>query len=281
MRLSYIIASAAGLMVALGSCTKDLDTYSGESGIYFNYRINGGELQTDTVTVTWGSEASDVKEQDLKLKVILFGNAAPYDRSFDIKVETQIMPYGSDVPTGIVDENGDEIMQTYTLDAKEGVDFELPASTYVLPAGKAEVEIPIRLKRRDGLDAANRAFKVSLVENNQLKFLFTRYMAVFNEAGGTEGYALDYQRVIVQSDIFPMPRWWSYRGQSVFGTWSSKKAALICDVCGIDRNEWLDDVALGDGYLRFCGRRVHLYLQENPQYEDDGSLMTMGESSTY
>ena len=80
---------------------------------------------------------------------------------------------------------------------------------------------------------------------------------------------------------FPIPTWWSYYGVQYFGTWSMKKAILICDVMEIDRELWMKDIVTGlsAGYLKFAGRYMQRWLNENPQYEDDGSLMVMGPDS--
>ena len=62
---------------------------------------------------------------------------------------------------------------------------------------------------------------------------------------------------------------------------------LICDVMNIDRKRWVDLNALSEGYLKFCGRYMQRWLNEqyeldpsNPLlYEDDGRRIEMGEKS--
>ena len=60
-----------------------------------------------------------------------------------------------------------------------------------------------------------------------------------------------------------------------------KKAILICDVLEIDRELWMKDIVAGltAGYVKFAGRYMQRWLNENPQYEDDGTLMVMGPES--
>lgn len=268
-------------VASLTGCHEDLDTYEGETGIYFDTMYKGGETLSDTITVAWGMKSSSETSQVIELNVKLLGHTAPVDRTFEIKVETAIMPDGSEMPVLPEPEPG---MEPYvpTLDAEEGVDFVMPPTTYVLKAGEAEVKIPVTVLRSGSLSQAKRAFKLSLVEDENFKFLYSRVQAIAKEDSEVEYYPLDLQRVIVSNENFPIPAWWSYRGTPYFGTWTQKKASLICDVMGLDRERWLEtdlSKAYSAGYLKFCGRYMHNWLQENPQKEDDGTDMVMGVQS--
>ncbi len=284
MSLGMVIGTA---VTAVTGCSEGLETYKGESGIYFDTIYKGAETLSDTISGSWGMKKSSETSQIIELNVKLIGNTAPVDRAFDIRVETAIMPGGSEIPPVTEPEpdpeNPSETTGTKipTLDASEGVDFIMPATTYVLPAGEAEVSVPVTVLRSGTLHLAKRAFKLTLLENENLKFLYSRSMPQYDEEGNVTYYPMDLQRVIVLDEEFPIPAWWSVRGEPYFGEWSQKKASLICDVMDIDREKWLDMSALSDGYLKFCGRYMHNYLQENPHYEDDGSLMVMGEKSSY
>ena len=282
---SPVMSVLAAAAIAMVGCTENLDTYQGENGIYFDTNYLGAVTLSDTINVSWGMKNSSVTSQVINLPVKLIGNTADYDRAFEIKVETAIMPGGSEIPPVTEPDPDDESQtgETYipTLDASVDVDFVMPPTTYVLPAGQAEVTIPVTVLRNETLHLAKRAFRVTLVENEQLKFLYSRSMPVYDDEGNVTYYPMDLQRVIVLDETFPIPYWWLVRGLPYFGVWSQKKASLICDVMNIDRERWIDDSALSEGYLKFCGRYMHNYLLENPHYEDDGSLMVMGEKSTY
>ena len=82
---------------------------------------------------------------------------------------------------------------------------------------------------------------------------------------------------------FQMPNWWPICGPTYFGTYSSKKMVLICDVMNIARADFVApfsiDNRITDGYLKFVGRYMHRWLQENPTFEDDGTPMEMGSAS--
>lgn len=282
--LSYI--SLAVLAVFAASCQKDLDTYEGENGMYFDTLYNGAATLSDTIEVAWGMKNSSISSQQINLVVKLFGNTAPYDRSFDIVIEEAPNYVSRYKPSTDTDEDADDADDTTTVEpvedttiptepAEEGVDYIVAGSSFVIPAGEAEVKIPVTLLRRDDLHLAKRSFKVRLIENNELKFLYSRAMPEYEEDGTLTWRPMDYQRVIRMDEAFPMPSWWYVRGEPYFGDWSQTKAMLICDVMNIDREQWMAD-EIPAGRLRFCGQYMHNYLLENPHYEDDGTLMEMG-----
>lgn len=248
------------------ACEQEMDTYDGEAGMYFDTRYKNAETLNDTVYVSWGMEASSVKQQEIQIKVKLFGKTAPFDRAFSVQVTT---------------DSGDDMA------AVEGTDFIMPPTDYVMKAGESETVIPVTLLRREDLHLKDRRFKISLIENDQLRFLFTRTGYLTDDEGNSTPYPLDLQRVILMDESLPMPGWWSYRGEPYFGAYSLTKAVLICDVMNIDRKRWVDLSALSEGYLKFCGRYMQRWLNEqyeiNPDdprlYEDDGSRIVMGEQS--
>lgn len=237
----------------LCACEKDLDAFEGESGIYFDTE----ELLGDTVVVSWGMKAGDVKTQKIALRVMLVGNAASHDRKFTVDVVSD---------------------KTDTIAAEEGVDFEAFDKEYVIPANGAYADINIMLKRREGLKLHSRRFTVRLNETPELSFMYSRRAAV----DSVTWRDVDYQRVIYMNERFPQPGWWSIAGQSRFGNWSQTKAALICDEMGIDREVWLGILGEGtftQGYLSYVGKYMHRWLQENPTKDEDGKLMVMGPDS--
>lgn len=246
-------------------CEKSLDTYEGGNGIYFDPWYEEAEMLSDTIDVHWGLKKSDITGQKLILNVKLFGNTAPVDRKFSIRVETD--------PE---DENA----------AKDGVDYIMPPLEYVIAAGKAETPIEIEVLRRPGLKDSPRRFRINLVESDELKFHFSRAIGYKDVTGETVTRPIDLQRVIRIDESFPMPGWWDFRGQPYFGTWSQTKAALICDVMEIDREDWIDKAKLSAGYLKFCGAFMKRWLDEqnakdpdNPVLDENGEPMKMGVES--
>ena len=244
------------LATVLVSCEKELMNYTGKDGIYFD---TDGMID-DTVSVHWGLKNSEVTEQTIDLKVLLIGNVADHDRSFNVEVVTR---------------EGDDSA------AIEGIHYEPIAKQHTIKAGEAETTISVKLKRSADIQNKPVRFAIKLVENDELAFIYTRYGSQIVNDTTVESRALDYQRAIYIDENFPIPTWWSYYGVQYFGTWSMKKAILICDVMEIDRELWMKDIftGLSAGYLKFAGRYMQRWLNENPQYEDDGSLMVMGPDS--
>lgn len=275
------------------SCHKELDTYDGENGIYFDTEYNGAQTLSDTIDVSWGMKNSSVISQEIGLVVRLFGHTAPVDRSFEIVIE-EAPTYVSQYKPSSGNENDDddsvvitppeEDTTVPTEPAESGVDYVIGGTTFVIPAGAAQVTIPVSLMRRDDLHLCKRSFKVRLIENTSLKFLYSRSLPEYDAEGNLSWRPMDFQRVIRMDESFPMPTWWFVRGQPYFGDWSQKKAMLICDVMNIDRERWMAD-ELQPGYLRFCGQYMQQYLNEqkalgNTIYEDDNETeMEMGYQS--
>ncbi len=253
-KLIYIILLS--VTAVFTACEKEIDTYSGDSGLYFDTE----GMTLDTISVHWGLKNSDVTEQVLTLKVKLFGEVKDYDRPFSIQVET---------------------LEDDSIPAIEGRDYEAFPTQYVMKAGEAETNIDIKLLRDPHLVSTPARFGVRIIENSDLKLLYTRYGSQQINDTTVETRPLDYQRAIYIDEDFSIPSWWSYYGEPLFGTFSSKKAALICEVMGIDRELWMKDIVggLGYGYLKFCGKYMYRWLLENPQTEDDGTPMEMGEKS--
>lgn len=253
MRKLYLFT--IGMLALLcTACEKELDTYAGESGIYFDTF----EMFDDTVRVPWGLKNSEIREQSLGLKVCLYGNTADYDRKFGIEVVT---------------ESGDE------WGATEGVDYRPLVKECVIPANEAEALIHIELLRNEMLKEHPKRFTVKLVEGPELRFIYTRETSLVINSDNVETRALDFQRVIYMNESFPMPRWWYVYGNTYFGDFTPTKAALICDVMDIDREDFVDSDALTQGYLKFVGKYMHRWLQENPQLDENGEPMEMGEAS--
>ena len=240
------------ILVSCVSCEKDINTYEGDSGIYF---ADEG-IFSDTLRVAWGLKNSDIKMQSIQLKVCLYGNTANYDRKFNIEVYSD----------------------TDTLSAIEGVDFKAFATEYVMSANQAETSIGIDLLRTEDLIKHPKRFVVKLIENPELRFIYTREATILIDSVNFKTRPIDYQRVIVMNENFPMPAWWNIDGIKYFGVWSQKKTALIGDVMNIDREDFVK-TKLTEGYLKFVGKYMHRWLQDNPQEDENGKPMEMGAAS--
>lgn len=253
----FIIILFAGASILTG-CEKDLDTYHGESGIYFDHIKNQNVLRADTLPFPWGKLDGDIKEEKVSLQINLIGNVVDYDRKFQVTV----VP--SDDPEAAV----------------EGVDYKPFQTDCMIPANEASTTIDITLLRTEILQTEKRMLTVKLNETDELKFLYSRE-AVDKDKNVRR---IDLQRVIVMDETLPVPSWWyGSRIKNIFGDYSMKKAITICNVMDIDREEWLsNDFGNREAYLKFVGQYMHRWLQEQnpPIYEEDGETpMEMGPDS--
>ncbi len=241
------------LFMTFSACNEEvIAPYEGECGMYFDVT----QTSLDTMFVAWGLKNSEIKEQTVNFTVRLFGDVATYDRKFSIDV--------------IADQND-------SLRAMEGVDYMKFPSEYVIPAHEAETEIAIKVLRTDVLMKQARRFTIRLKETPELQFLYSRRQMI----DSVTFRLVDIQRVIYMDEAFPMPGWWYRYGTSIFGTWSATKSKLICDVMSIDREVWIGNLVepLTVGYIKFVGKYMHRWLQENPTKDEDGELMKMGPDS--
>ena len=127
-----------------------------------------------------------------------------------------------------------------------------------------------------------RTFTVQLIPNEELKAEFTTYD---EEEDGTL-VPLNDHCTIYMDEEFPRPWWWWSVGEDIFGEWSQTKGILICDVGKIDREKFQGEIDgiddhLSEPFLRFVGRKVYLWLLDNPTKDEDGEWMEMGEDSIY
>lgn len=242
------------LGVALTACKEDIDLYEGTSSVWFDDNSSGD------YEVAWGTIATDVKKMDISLRVNLFGNVTDYPRKFNVRVLSD--PADS-------------------LYSEAGVDYMPFPLEYEMPAGENHTFIHIELLRTDTLKKQARRFTVQLVPNDEFGLEYMNWDEVDGELVMTNDHC-----TIWMNEDFPRPWWWHGIGEPIFGEWSQTKGILICDVGKIDREKFQGEVDSGDdnltsAFLRFVGRKVYLYLQENPTPDEDGELMKMGEQSSY
>ncbi|MBC5622812.1 DUF4843 domain-containing protein [Butyricimonas hominis] len=241
------------LLLTFCACNEEvIAPYEGDCGMYFDVQ----QTSLDTLRVAWGLKDSEIKEQTVNLTVRLFGDVATYDRKFSIDI--------------ISDEND-------SLRSVEGIDYVKFPTEYVIPANEAETKITVKVLRTDALMKQARRFTIRLNETPELQFLYSRTQYI----DSVTSRMIDTQRVIYMNEAFPEPGWWYRYGRSIFGTWSATKSKVICDVMGIDREIWVGNLVepFTVGYIKFVGKYMHRWLQENPTKDEDGEWMQMGPDS--
>lgn len=246
-------------------CEHDIPTYSGGAGIYFE-----GKQMSDTVGFSWAYCSNELRDTNITVRVQTIGEPKDYDRA------VKLLPV--DHP------KADE-------QAKENIDYKPFSYDIVIPAGQSFFDLTIDLIRNPGLlTGVPKIFSFRLEENEHFKFHYNRVYEIqkVDENGETiKTYKhIDTYRSFKISEKIGQQGWW--KGQSSvgirnLGTWSVKKSVLICDLMEIDRQAWLSGNLVAPtttAYIKFLGRYMHRWLQDNPTYEEDGiTLMEMGEDA--
>ena len=243
------------LGVIFSCCKEDIALFEGNSSIYF-------DNDYDTLYVSWGMVPTGIKTQEVQLRVNLFGEVKTYPRKFNILVQAE---------------------ETDTLHAQAGVDYLSFPLEYEMPPLTDHIFIDIELLRTDTLMKQARRFTVRLLENEEFGFEYMKYR---RRKSDDALIPVNDHWAIQMNEEFPRPWWWYRIGEPIFGGWSAKKGILICDIGNIDRPLFFDDLTGVDGRLtearlKFVGRKLHLWLQENPTPDEDGNPMEMGEESIY
>ncbi len=138
--------------------------------------------------------------------------------------------------------------------AVAGTHYDLPESV-TLPAGAYETTIPVTL-RREGLKDKEVRLVVALQPNADFALGFTR----------------GHEAILRWGDKYIKPdNWDSTVYKNCFGDFTEKKYGIILSVCGIEELPLPSDIST----LGYYNRKVREYLSENPQYEDDGTPISI------
>ncbi len=180
--------------------------------------------------------------------------------------------------------------------AEEGKHYEFPEDRITIPAGKAGGTFTIRIIRDTSLSTTEQIMRLNVKLVPSADF-GTNYQSKLNLTTKKSKPVIQYRMTI--SDMLKIPSYWSGRpgGPAVsdfFGTYSTKKFLLICEVnqfppAFLDGQEWNNDgtkVQLNsrNAYptLQASARKTQIYLNQEEAagrtvYEDDGTTkMEMG-----
>ncbi len=138
--------------------------------------------------------------------------------------------------------------------AVAGTHYELPTQV-TLPAGAYETTVPVTI-RREGLQDREVRLVVALQPNADFVLGFTR----------------GHEAILRWGDKYIKPdNWDSTVYRTCFGDFTEKKYGIILAVCGIEELPSPSDIST----LGYYNRKVREYLSENPQYEEDGTPITI------
>lgn len=138
--------------------------------------------------------------------------------------------------------------------AEAGTHYDLPGSV-TIPAGAYETTIPVTL-RREGLKDKEVRLVVALQPNADFSLGFTR----------------GHEAILRWGDKYIKPdNWDSTVYKDCWGEFTEKKYSIILSVCGIEELPLPSDIST----LGYYNRKVREYLSENPQYEPDGTPISI------
>jgi hypothetical protein len=236
--------------VFIASCISEIDTYHGESGVYFAMRDNVTTVNVDTLYRETSSLPFIVTEKSdsvFSLKVKILGPVADHDRQVRIRVMEEM----STVESG---------------------DYDSIGESYVLKAGEIYGVIPIKFHRTASLQGKERVLVVELVENED----FTLPIRMWRNSS-TEFVNVIRHSIVVSDKYVQLP---GYR-VGHFGQFSEKKMRLIVEISGMNLNEFNE--VLPVTMTKTIGQKLDRYLAEmsakgTPVYEEDGvTLMKSGD----
>lgn len=255
--ISMIICAAA----CLQSCEKDTMVYGGEpggvSGIYFlyssGYTMMGGVKAynyQDSMEISFAKVPGNVTKNTVYLPVNVLGNVADYDRTYRVKVVSDV--------------------------AVEGVDYEPLHEEYVVPANASAVQLPLVLLRTERLKKEKLRLTVELLENEDFKLLLPSKLGKDQK---TE-VSTTHLKVIF-SEIYTKPFYWVFYGQEVFGDFTLAKFEFVNAQMGWAPADW-DNGGVSAGIIYYAGRKVQQALQlradaGDPVLDEDGKPMQLGD----
>ena len=238
------------IAASVASCSSDIDTYHGESGVYFAMREVVSTVNVDTLYRESSSLpfiVTDKTDSVFNLRVKILGTVADYDRHVSVKVVEE-------------------------MSTVESHDFEMLQSSYVLKAGEVYGIIPIHFFRTESLQGEERVLVVELIENKD----FTLPIKMWRNSS-SEYVNVTRHSIVVSDKYVLLP---GYR-TGHFGPFSEKKMRLIVELSAMSLNEFNETLPVT--LTKTIGQKLDRYLAEmkakgTPVYEDDGlTLMTSGE----
>ena len=263
-RILIIAAIASGLFWS--GCQKDLDTYQGESGIYFDHqeKETQNNLRADTLSFGWGQIDGDILETKISLRINLIGDVADYDRKFQVLVTETIIP---------------EELKGKMEAAVEGVDYRAFETECMIPAHEVSTNLDITLLRTEALQTESRALTIALQETEELKFLYSR--EITDKENNRR--RIDLQRVIVMNENLAKPDWWdNWMAWGYFGNYYPEVYRKWIEIyyLGADPNYYNGEPLYWNNMppspsaswypvLDMYYKQLKLYFEENDVYPDE------------
>lgn len=249
MKVFYI---AAVMLLAITACKKEtIDFYSGTSTLYFDNSINYGNTRNtqriDTLLFTFSLADANLKDSVLQVRVDLMGRQANQDRNFSVKVIDSLSS------------------------AVAGLHYEPLAESYVMPANKSWMYIPIHIHRTKEMSAREFLLHFSLLPNQDFDTTLTQPQT-------KDSLVSTGSITLYIGDLIPKPTRWL---DIYLGEFSRKKILLICEQLDMTINDF---TTISVAEAVYMGKAMQRYLNQQREagniiYEEDGREMIMGEAS--
>lgn len=184
----------------------DLSSYHGADGIYFGYRANGNTTSyTDSTEFSFAF--APVSDTVIRIVARGYGDIAPYDRKFEVKVEGG--------------------------NAVEGVNYELLTDECILKADSIFTRVPVRIFREGVKDTT---FYIHLrLEKNEHFFQNIPFKMSGRDTIDITHHMLKFTNSLKQ------PIAWNG-----LGYWSEAKFYLMCQELVINPADWYDPAKLSE-----------------------------------
>lgn len=237
--------TGVALLLALGACNETIQTYDGETGIYFAMLQSGSSEDNPRYDTSSGvpfALTHGATDSLFMLRVKIIGRVTDYPRAFSYRV------VGAEST------------------AVEGSDYTLPDAPCEVAAGEVYGYIPIRFYRQPSLDGQERTLTLELQANENFTLPLTSWLPV----NGTETVGTDIIRhTVTVSDKYVRLDGWS---DMFYGTYSDKKIKLMCSVFELTLADFLPD-ALSYVEKKVLGQNFRRYLEDEERagrtvYED-------------
>lgn len=282
-KLIYLSTITISLFT-LSSCEKEIMSYEGQDGIYFDVRWGSNFRDPDT---QWGHqyytpiEFGNMTETShtAQIRVTASGTIKDYDRPFTITI-------GKD-----------------STNAIEGKDYEPFPMEYILKAGERYAYIDVTFNRTERMRTDTVTLQLQLQPNQYFTCPFTNYAdnPMFDNPETTYGYNPDATvHKIVVTDMMTQPAgWWGSDSQlapGLFGKWSQTKWLLLMEITGTTVEDYASRQAtdLPSGEITMPMTRAQVLSEQFARYlleqaekgreyaviDEDGTMMYCSYVST-
>ena len=269
--MKKILLLAVLAVVSFVACDRDeVNTFdSDDACIYFQtghqtrFFLNIDEYW-DTLRYTFSQEDVNVMTHVESCRLRTMGKVRDYDRKVRVVVDAA------------------------NTTAVEGIHYRADLENLVVPAGAAEVEIPVTFLRDKSLRDTEVRLMLKVEDNENFKVPFVRQKNtnIYYAAGDT---IMADRFLFMVNEFYSIPYQWQAFGLEALGAWTITKQRVIDDLLGLTAYDWsVEGWRAGDAKILparfpYIAIKVRNYLQEmadngTPIKDEDGSYMQLGEN---